>query len=64
MNAEADACACRAAVERVYLEMRERGRGDVPAFETAVRVYRIHHPEQTTAEARSVVADWLDPTDG
>ena len=46
---------------RAYQELRDRGLIDPDAFEAAVRVFRHHHPETRTGDARLVVADWIAP---
>ena len=57
-------CACRAAVERVYREFIRHGDDDCQAFESAVRVYRFHHPEASLRNARYAVAEWVaEPED-
>ena len=50
---------CRSAATRAYRELRQRGVPDRPAFEAAVVVYRCHHPESASGDAKWVVGDWI-----
>jgi hypothetical protein len=50
---------CKAAATRAYRELRQRGVPDRPAFEAAVMVYRCHHPETASSEAKWIVCDWI-----
>ncbi len=56
-------CACRAAVERAYRELRALNHTDVSAYNAAAQVYRWHHPEVTRLQARFDIADMLNRTD-
>lgn len=64
---------CERAVVTAYRELRSRGTQDLDAFRACTTLYRIHHPEASLSEARSLVAEWVDhhihrsasgPTDG
>lgn len=55
-----EACACRTVVTRAYRELRQRQLPDLEAFDTAVRLYRLHHPEVADRDARFTIAEWLD----
>ncbi len=55
-------CACRIAVTRVYRELKERDISEVSAFDTAARIFRLHHPEIPERESRFTIADWVDET--
>ncbi len=54
-----DPRACQSAAMRAYSELCRSGVWDRDAFNAAVRVFRHHHPETPSHEARYVVADWL-----
>lgn len=56
-----EASACRQAATRAYAALREAGVRDPRAFEAAVTVFRYHHPEAGSRQARHIVADWLAP---
>ena len=56
---EAKNCGCRTVVTRVYRELRERRIAASWAFETAARIFRLHHPEVPETEARRAIAEWL-----
>lgn len=60
---EANGCGCRAVVTRVYRELRQRNIPDVAAFDTAARIFRLHHPEAAPRAARHVIAEWLASDD-
>jgi len=51
---------CERAVVTAYRELRERGTGDLPAFQACTTLYRIHHPEASLTEARLLVSEWID----
>lgn len=64
---------CERAVVTAYRELRDTGTSDFSAFSACTSLYRIHHPEASVAEARRLVAEWVDhhvvradsgPTDG
>jgi streptomycin 6-kinase len=64
---------CERAVVTAYKELRQIGTDDMSAFQACTALYRIHHPEASMNEARSLVAEWIDhhlvrqapgPTDG
>jgi hypothetical protein len=64
---------CERAVVTAYRELRDGGTSDFSAFSACTSLYRIHHPEASVAEARRLVAEWVDhhvvradsgPTDG
>jgi len=51
---------CERAVVTAYKELREGGEADFAAFTACITLYRIHHPEAPVAEARRLVAEWID----
>ncbi len=51
---------CERAVVTAYRELREGGSPDMAAFTACTTLYRIHHPEASMAEARRLVAEWID----
>ena len=51
---------CERAVVTAYSELRLVGSGDLDAFRACTTLYRIHHPEASVAEARRLVAEWID----
>lgn len=51
---------CERAVVTAYRELRDSGNGDMAAFTACTTLYRIHHPEASIAEARRLVAEWID----
>jgi hypothetical protein len=51
---------CERAVVTAYRELREAGSDDLSAFQACAALYRIHHPEASVAEARWLVAEWID----
>ena len=53
-------CGCRIVVTRAYRELRERDLPDIWAFETATRIFRLHHPEVPVIEAGFTISEWLD----
>lgn len=64
---------CERAVVTAYNDLRGLGTDDLGAFQACTTLYRIHHPEASIAEARRLVAEWIDhhivrrdpgPTDG
>jgi len=52
-------CACREAVVRAYGELKEKKVPNIAAFDSAVRIFRYHHPEIPALDARFTVADWI-----
>ncbi len=52
----------RSAAVRAYGEMRARGLSDPRAFQTAVAVFHLQHPEVPSDDARFFVADWISDT--
>ena len=53
-------CQCRDAVLRTYQELTEAGHREDRAYDTAVQVFRHHHPGRPRVEAYQVVANWLE----
>lgn len=51
---------CERAVVTAYRELRQAGTDDLAAFRACAVLYRIHHPEASVAEARRLVAEWID----
>jgi streptomycin 6-kinase len=51
---------CERAVVTAYRELRQHGTDDMSAFRACTALYRIHHPEASIAEARRLVAEWID----
>jgi hypothetical protein len=51
---------CERAVLTAYRDLRSRGTDDLSAFQACTTLYRIHHPEASLAEARRLVAEWID----
>lgn len=51
---------CERAVVTAYRELRQFGNDDLSAFQACTSLYRIHHPEASVAEARRLVAEWID----
>lgn len=51
---------CERAVVTAYRELREVGQHDLSAFQACTVLYRVHHPEASVAEARRLVAEWVD----
>lgn len=51
---------CERAVVTAYRELREVGADDLSAFRACTVLYRVHHPEASIAEARRLVAEWVD----
>ena len=51
---------CERAVVTAYAELRDRGSADPEAFRACTTLYRIHHPEASIAEARDLVAEWIE----
>lgn len=56
--------ACKAAVVRAYRELRASGVADRPAFEAAVNVLALRHPERDARVYQDAVAAWLTEEDG
>ncbi|MGB0630933.1 MAG: hypothetical protein ACPGRZ_09575 [Alphaproteobacteria bacterium] len=61
MNARDQDCACREAVSRAFDELKNRRMSDGAAFESAVAVFRFHHPEIPPLQAIDTVDRWLTP---
>jgi len=53
-------CRCERAVVTAYLELRELGTSDVYAVQACITLYRIHHPQSSTNDARRRVTEWID----
>jgi hypothetical protein len=53
-------CSCHLAVTRAYRELREKDVPELWAFDTATRIYLMHHPEVPESEARFTIAEWID----
>ncbi|MCU0887749.1 MAG: hypothetical protein MUF65_08820 [Rubritepida sp.] len=51
---------CERAVVTAYRELRDVGQSDLQAFQACTTLYRVHHPEASVAEARRLVAEWVD----
>ena len=51
---------CERAVVTAYRSLREAGTDDFAAFRSCATLYRFHHPEASEAEARRLVAEWID----
>lgn len=51
---------CERAVVTAYRELRITGTDDLSAFRACTTLYRVHHPEASVAEARRLVAEWVD----
>ncbi|MDE2580890.1 MAG: hypothetical protein KGL52_04600 [Rhodospirillales bacterium] len=51
---------CERAVVTAYRDLRQFGTDDMSAFRACTTLYRIHHPEASEAEARRLVAEWID----
>jgi hypothetical protein len=51
---------CERAVVTAYRDLRSRGTNDMSAFHVCTTLYRLHHPEASLAEARRLVAEWID----
>jgi len=51
---------CERAVVTAYTELRDAGTDDPAAFRACTTLYRVHHPEASVAEARRLVAEWID----
>lgn len=51
---------CERAVVTAYRELRDVGQSDLAAFQACTTLYRVHHPEASVAEARLLVAEWVD----
>ena len=63
MNSDKDPNAepqCKKIVQRAFNELRQRGVAEIPAFDSATRLYRLHHPEVPLREARFRIAEWLE----
>lgn len=55
-----DSDACYRAVMTAYRQLRERGESDRVSFNSALAVFRHHHPEVPASKAPYVVAEWID----
>ena len=51
---------CERSVVTAYRELRDLGQTDMAAFQACTTLYRVHHPEASIAEARRLVAEWVD----
>lgn len=51
-------CGCRVVVVRTYRELRARNIPSRWAFDTAARIFRLHHPDIPDHEARRTVSRW------
>lgn len=51
---------CRKIVQRAFDELRRRGVAEIPAFDSATTLFRLHHPEVPLREARFKIAEWLE----
>jgi hypothetical protein len=56
----AKTCNCRTVVTRVYRELRDRNIPVPSAFDTATRIFRLHHPETLENDARHTISGWLE----
>jgi hypothetical protein len=52
--------ACYRAVTTVYRELRARGKSDRVSFNSALAVFRHHHPSVLATEAPYIVAEWIE----
>ena len=52
-------CACREAVIRAYGQLKDRKVPNRAAFDSAVTVFRFHHPEISAMDAKYTVAGWV-----
>ncbi len=52
--------ACYRAVTAAYHQLRARGESDRIAFNSALAVFRHHHPEIPAANAPYLVAQWIE----
>ena len=59
MCKKTEICGCRVAVTRVYRELKERSIPEISAFNTAAKIFRLHHPEVAERESHFTVAKWL-----
>lgn len=50
---------CRAAVIRVYRELRQRGLDDRASFDASVTLYRLRHPRADRRTAIDIVSEWI-----
>ena len=50
---------CVGAVRRSYTEMCSAGQPETAAFETALAVFKWHHPEVGADSARTLVRGWV-----
>ena len=54
-----DGCAdCRTIIVRTYRELRQTGTEDYPAFNAALRVFSLRHPERKK-DALPIVSQWI-----
>ncbi len=52
----------RSAAVRAYDELRAQGHSDPRAFQTALVIFNLHHPEVPADDAKFFVADWISDT--
>jgi hypothetical protein len=55
-------CLCRSTVKRVFRDLRGRRIPLPDAFDAALKIYRLHHPDVPKAWARRQISIWLDLT--
>ena len=59
MASEEDRCDCRTAVMRTFGELRQRNMSPMAARDSAISVFRFHHPEIPETEAKKTVDSWV-----
>jgi hypothetical protein len=59
MKCDQNTSDCQVAVTRTFEELRQRNMPYLLAIESAVTVFRYHHPEIPEAEAKKTVDKWL-----
>ena len=59
MEGDQDACDCRTAVIRTFGELRRRNVSPMAARDSAISVFRFHHPEIPETEAKKTVDKWV-----
>lgn len=59
----ASGCECWVAVTRTLRELKARNVPETAAFDAAAAVYRFHHPEVSSFEAKFTIAEWADEID-
>ena len=52
-------CRCQPAVRRAFTGMMTSGGCERTAMDVALRVYRYHHPEVPSVQARDIVQVWV-----